>query len=147
MKRHSWTQKRLETWPYLVTPIHIFSFSFPGSWALEEWEQQAGAGPFHYTLTNRPGRLAPLARPVPTGYTKERTHPMPDPVKKNQEPLTGELLPATLEDPEAGATTAEYGIVMLAAVGFAGLLVVILKSEEVRQMLLGIVQNALSTGA
>lgn len=72
---------------------------------------------------------------------------MPEPVKKNQEPLTGELLPATLEDPEAGATTAEYGIVMLAAVGFAGLLVVILKSEEVRQMLLGIVQNALSTGA
>lgn len=72
---------------------------------------------------------------------------MPEPVKKNQEPLTGELLPAALEDPEAGATTAEYGIVMLAAVGFAGLLVVILKSEEVRQMLLGIVQNALSTGA
>ena len=48
---------------------------------------------------------------------------------------------------EAGATTAEYGIVMLAAVGFAGLLVVILKSEEVRQMLLGLVQTALSTGA
>ncbi|MGV3016131.1 DUF4244 domain-containing protein [Rothia sp. 88186D007BW] len=51
------------------------------------------------------------------------------------------------DDPEAGATTAEYGIVMLAAVGFAGLLLVILKSEEVRQMLLGLVQTALSTGA
>lgn len=48
---------------------------------------------------------------------------------------------------EAGATTAEYGIVMLAAVGFAGLLVVILKSDEVRQLLMGIVENALSTGA
>lgn len=60
---------------------------------------------------------------------------------------TGELIRAGLEDPEAGATTAEYGIVMMAAVGFAGLLVVILKSEEVRQMLLGIVQAALSTGA
>ncbi|WP_237200147.1 DUF4244 domain-containing protein [Rothia nasimurium] len=56
-------------------------------------------------------------------------------------------LPADLADPEAGATTAEYGIVMLAAVGFAGLLVMILKSEEVRQMLLGIVQAALSTGS
>lgn len=72
---------------------------------------------------------------------------MTDPVKNTTEPLAGELLPAGLDDPEAGATTAEYGIVMLAAVGFAGLLVVILKSEEVRQMLLGIVQNALSTGA
>ena len=37
-------------------------------------------------------------------------------------------------DPEEGASTAEYGIVMLAAVGFAGLLVLILKSDEVRSM-------------
>lgn len=56
--------------------------------------------------------------------------------------VEGELL-----HPEDGATTAEYGIVMLAAVGFAGLLVVILKSEEVRSLLLGIVERALSTGA
>lgn len=47
-------------------------------------------------------------------------------------------------DVEEGASTAEYGIVMLAAVGFAGLLVVILKSDEVRSMLLDIVRNALS---
>ena len=47
-------------------------------------------------------------------------------------------------DPEEGASTAEYGIVMLAAVGFAGLLVLILKSVEVRSMLLDIVRNALS---
>ena len=46
--------------------------------------------------------------------------------------------------PEEGASTAEYGIVMLAAVGFAGLLVLILKSDEVRSMLLDIVRNALS---
>ena len=59
--------------------------------------------------------------------------------------IDGELVDIAT-DPEAGATTAEYGIVMLAAVGFAGLLVVILKSDEVRQLLLGIVQNALSTG-
>ncbi|MDO4917880.1 MAG: DUF4244 domain-containing protein [Rothia sp. (in: high G+C Gram-positive bacteria)] len=61
-------------------------------------------------------------------------------------PIEGELVDISA-DPEAGATTAEYGIVMLAAVGFAGLLVVILKSDEVRQLLMGIVQNALSTGA
>lgn len=51
---------------------------------------------------------------------------------------------APAEDPEEGASTAEYGIVMLAAVGFAGLLVLILKSDEVRSMLLDIVRNALS---
>ena len=51
---------------------------------------------------------------------------------------------APADDPEEGASTAEYGIVMLAAVGFAGLLVLILKSDEVRSMLLDIVRNALS---
>ncbi|MDO4252344.1 MAG: DUF4244 domain-containing protein [Rothia sp. (in: high G+C Gram-positive bacteria)] len=49
-----------------------------------------------------------------------------------------------LEDRQAGASTAEYGIVMLAAVGFAGLLVVILKSDEVRGLLLDLIRNALS---
>lgn len=67
--------------------------------------------------------------------------------KNESDVVEGQLVRAGLDDSEAGATTAEYGIVMLAAVGFAGLLVVILKSEEVRQMLLGIVQTALSTGA
>ncbi|WP_372449426.1 DUF4244 domain-containing protein [Cellulomonas algicola] len=40
--------------------------------------------------------------------------------------------------------TAEYAIVTLAAVGFAGLLVVILKSGEVKGLLTGIVRQALS---
>ena len=50
------------------------------------------------------------------------------------------------EEEEGGAlaTGDGYGIVMLAAVGFAGLLVVILKSDEVRSMLVDIVRNALS---
>ncbi|MDO4898351.1 MAG: DUF4244 domain-containing protein [Rothia sp. (in: high G+C Gram-positive bacteria)] len=68
-------------------------------------------------------------------------------LKEPEEALTGELLTAGFDDPEAGATTAEYGIVMLAAVGFAGLLVLILKSDEVRELLMGIVRSALSTGA
>ena len=58
------------------------------------------------------------------------------------EKVLAEYAPAG--DPEEGASTAEYGIVMLAAVGFAGLLVLILKSDEVRSMLLDIVRNALS---
>ncbi|MEO7348629.1 MAG: DUF4244 domain-containing protein [Terrimesophilobacter sp.] len=47
---------------------------------------------------------------------------------------------------EAGAATAEYAIVTLAAVAFAGLLVAILRSDEVRSMLLDLVQRALSFG-
>ena len=47
---------------------------------------------------------------------------------------------------ETGAATAEYAIVTLAAVAFAGLLVAILRSDEVRSLLLGVVQRALSLG-
>ncbi|MDS2171107.1 MULTISPECIES: DUF4244 domain-containing protein [Actinomycetes] len=49
-----------------------------------------------------------------------------------------------LHQEEDGLATAEYGIVMLAAVGFAGLLVAVLSSGEVREMLAGIVQRALT---
>ena len=45
---------------------------------------------------------------------------------------------------EQGSATAEYAIATMAAVGFAGLLVVILRSNEVRAMLLDIIRNALS---
>lgn len=44
---------------------------------------------------------------------------------------------------DTGAATAEYAIATLAAVGFAGLLVVILRSDEVRGLLLRLVQDAL----
>ncbi|WP_263729800.1 DUF4244 domain-containing protein [Cellulomonas sp. SG140] len=46
---------------------------------------------------------------------------------------------------DAGMATAEYAIATLAAVGFAGLLVAILRSDEVRGLLLGIVRRALSS--
>lgn len=47
---------------------------------------------------------------------------------------------------ELGMATAEYAVATLAAVGFAGLLVVILRSDEVRGFLLGLIRNALSIG-
>ncbi|MCW2289737.1 uncharacterized protein DUF4244 [Leucobacter luti] len=47
---------------------------------------------------------------------------------------------------ERGAVTAEYAIVILAAVAFAGLLVAILQSSEIRAMLVQLVENALGTG-
>lgn len=45
---------------------------------------------------------------------------------------------------ELGMATAEYAIATLAAVGFAGLLVVILRSEEVRGFLLNLIRSALA---
>lgn len=49
----------------------------------------------------------------------------------------------TLHREEDGLATAEYGIVMLAAVAFAGLLTAILTSDTVRGWLEAIVQQAL----
>jgi hypothetical protein len=48
------------------------------------------------------------------------------------------------EDGERGAATAEYAIATMAAVAFAGLLVVILQSDEVRQILTDLVRQALT---
>lgn len=45
---------------------------------------------------------------------------------------------------DSGAATAEYAIATMAAVGFAGLLVLILRSDEVRSILTDIVRQALS---
>ncbi|WNB85353.1 DUF4244 domain-containing protein [Cellulomonas sp. ATA003] len=50
----------------------------------------------------------------------------------------------TALDPEAGMATAEYAIATVAAAGFAGLLIVILRSGEVRELLLGIIRSALA---
>ncbi|MDM7854466.1 DUF4244 domain-containing protein [Cellulomonas alba] len=44
---------------------------------------------------------------------------------------------------DAGMATAEYAIATLAAVGFAGLLVVLLKSDLVRGLLTAIIRKAL----
>ena len=45
---------------------------------------------------------------------------------------------------ETGAATAEYAIATMAAVAFAGLLVVIMRSDEVRGILTDLVRRALS---
>ncbi len=47
---------------------------------------------------------------------------------------------------EVGAATAEYAIATMAAVGFAGLLVVIMRSDEVKSILFDLVRSALSLG-
>ena len=45
---------------------------------------------------------------------------------------------------ESGAATAEYAIATMAAVAFAGMLVVIMRSDEVRGILTDLVQRALT---
>ncbi|GGF13252.1 DUF4244 domain-containing protein [Subtercola lobariae] len=50
---------------------------------------------------------------------------------------------AALAD-ESGSVTAEYAIATMAAVGFAGLLVVILRGDEVRGMLTDLIHRALT---
>ena len=48
---------------------------------------------------------------------------------------------------EEGAATAEYAIATMAAVGFAGLLVVIMRSDEVKNILFDLIRSALAFGA
>ena len=45
---------------------------------------------------------------------------------------------------DRGAATAEYAIATMAAVGFAGMLVVILRGDEVRTILTDLVRRALT---
>ncbi|WP_208971700.1 DUF4244 domain-containing protein [Kineococcus rubinsiae] len=56
------------------------------------------------------------------------------------------LVPAGPSARDAGMATAEYAMATLAACGFAGLLIAILRSSEVRQLLLGVIRQALALG-
>lgn len=52
--------------------------------------------------------------------------------------------PGKLFGSERGMATAEYAIATLAAVGFAGILVFIMRSDEVRGFLLNLIRTALA---
>lgn len=52
------------------------------------------------------------------------------------------LFPVNVLDNDRGAATAEYAIVIMAAVALAGVLVAIMRSGEVQAMLLDLVQRA-----
>lgn len=59
----------------------------------------------------------------------------------------GEDAPGDAEwGPDTGATTAEYAITTLAACGFAALLVVILKSDPIRELVSSVITSALGLG-
>lgn len=48
---------------------------------------------------------------------------------------------------ETGAATAEYVIATIAAIGFAGLLVFILRSDEMRSLLFDLIRSSLNSFA
>ena len=52
--------------------------------------------------------------------------------------------PGKLFGSEGGMATAEYAVATLAAVGFAGILVFIMRSDEVRGFLLNLIRTALA---
>ncbi len=85
--------------------------------------------PLHPTDAVRDIRTAPTGRSGPAS-TSLRT-------------LTTRSARALFLD-ETGAATAEYAIATMAAVAFAGLLVVIMRSDEVRGILTDLVRRALS---
>lgn len=78
-------------------------------------------------------------------------HPVPNPVRSAPNDLDmpkppGRLAAARGGAGDAGMATAEYAIATLAACGFAGLLVLILKGGQVRGLLMSIIERALSVG-
>ncbi|KJQ55354.1 DUF4244 domain-containing protein [Microbacterium sp. SA39] len=62
----------------------------------------------------------------------------------NTFPILDRRRAAALFADDTGAATAEYAITTMAAVAFAGLLVVIMRSDEVRGILTDLVRRALS---
>lgn len=63
----------------------------------------------------------------------------PEPDDRSQAAVDG-------RESERGLATAEYAIATIAAAGFAGLLMVILRGGDVKAMLTSLVQSALTIG-
>lgn len=62
------------------------------------------------------------------------------------EPEDGPRTEADERESERGLATAEYAIVTIAAAGFAGALMAILRGGDVKGMLTSLIQSALSIG-
>lgn len=65
----------------------------------------------------------------------EKRQPLPSLTRRRARRLFGD---------DTGAATAEYAIATMAAVAFAGMLVVIMRSDEVRGILTDLVRRALT---
>lgn len=65
---------------------------------------------------------------------------------RNQACLMDSRLRAAVTRSDQGAATAEYAVVLIAATGFAALLVALLKSDTVKMLLTDLVSKALNVG-
>lgn len=95
----------------------------PASWVHSTWTRRGTARPG----TGRPG-------------TAQRGRALRRPRAPEPRLRAGRVL---VDD--RGAVTAEYALVIMAGVAFAGLLVAIMRSGEIRQMLVDLVQGALGS--
>ena len=91
----------------------------------------------------RPEDAPPENAPPETGLTAPPTTARPTTAPPTTGPEAGSAA-RTWDD--RGMATVEYAIATVAAAGFAGLLLVILRSDEVRGMLLEIIRSALAFG-
>lgn len=66
-----------------------------------------------------------------------------DQLAKLRDASPGKVLHKVQDD--EGAVTAEYAVVIMGAVAFAGVLVAIMRSGEVRAFLLNLIEQALSS--
>ncbi|RLZ03849.1 DUF4244 domain-containing protein [Kocuria tytonicola] len=94
------------------------------------WSGGAGA-------TEIPGER--MARSAPEWDADRDFAPGADPHREGQA-----LAPLNWNDPDLGASTAEYAVIVLAAAAFGGVMAAVLSSDSVSGMLLGIIQKALS---
>ncbi len=83
------------------------------------------------------------ANPSCAAVPQVRAHGRPARLRRARD-WAGARISAARDVVDAGMATAEYAMVTVAAAGFAGLLALILRSQEVRGLLTAIVRGALS---
>ena len=97
------------------------------------------------TLTGRHSQQVASPGLTAPGTKQDRAKQHPKGQDRNEQDRKGKMrLQNRLIEGETGMATAEYAIATLAAVGLAGLLVVLLRSDEVRGFLLNLIRTALS---
>ena len=113
------------------------------AWVHDAWRPSGDSGdlrPASRAVAPSPGKIArSVLRAVLGGRRANEAKGSPEPTWKGRRAGT------RLSQDDTGAVTAEYAIIIMAGVAFAGLLVAIMRSGEIRQMLVDLVQNALGS--
>src|SRR5699024_5440872 len=126
------------------------------SWALCRSSSAARCGSWDESTRAPPSTIRPRAS-TPTPHAREcqggKSPPVNDGSLRIGESTVNRRIAAlrarlalVRQTAEAGMATAEYAIATLAAAGFAGLLYVILRSDQVRGFLVNIINQALTVG-